>query len=70
MGIKEKIVAREMAKKGYKGKVRAFCCHCIYDPHAEGTWLEQIDRCTSDHCPLYSVRPRPRLPQCHAGDII
>ena len=60
MGLKERIIAREIKKPGYKGKVRAFCCECIYDPHDVGTWLEQIERCTAPTCPLYSVRPTPR----------
>ncbi len=57
--LSEKIVKRELAKPGYKGKINAFCCHCIYDPYSEGTWLKQVENCTSRDCPLYSVRPLP-----------
>jgi hypothetical protein len=57
--LRDKIVERESKKAGYKGKIRAFCCHCIYDPYQEGTWLKQIEKCTSWHCPLFTVRPLP-----------
>ena len=57
--MREKVVERELKKPGYKSKIRAFCCHCIYDPYQIGTWLKQVEKCTSQHCPLYSVRPRP-----------
>jgi hypothetical protein len=57
--LRDRIVEREVKKAGFKAKIRAFCCHCIYDPHQEGTWLKQIKNCTSWHCPLYMVRPLP-----------
>ena len=57
--LRAKIVERELKKAGFKAKIRAFCCHCIYDPYQEGTWLKQAKKCTSWHCPLYSVRPLP-----------
>jgi len=57
--LRSKIVERELKKTGYKAKIRAFCCHCIFDPYQEGTWLKQVENCTSDDCPLYSVRPIP-----------
>ena len=59
LDVQERIIKRELSKPGYKSKVRAFCCHCIYDPYQEGTWLKQVEKCTSWHCPLYSVRPMP-----------
>jgi hypothetical protein len=59
-GVQERIINRELRKPGYKSKIRAFCCHCIYDPYQEGTWLKQVENCTSWHCPLYSVRPTPK----------
>ena len=37
--LRTKIVEREIKKPGYKAKIRAFCCHCIYDPYQEGTWM-------------------------------
>ncbi len=58
--IRDKIVQRESKKRGLKGKFRAFCASCIYDPYQEGTWLKQVEKCTSLHCPLFSVRPVPR----------
>jgi|GEM_PF-2248646 len=57
--LQERIIKRESSKPGYKGKVRAFCCHCIYDPYQSGTWLKQVEACTSLDCPLFSVRPLP-----------
>lgn len=33
------------------------CKECIYDPRSPGTWLKQVEDCTSRLCPLYSVRP-------------
>ena len=58
--LRDRIVEREVKKRGLKGKIRAFCCHCIYDPYSEGTWLKQVEKCTSTHCPLFSVRPMPK----------
>ena len=57
--LRKKIIERESKKPGLKGKIRAFCCHCIFDPYQRGSWLKQVENCTSPHCPLYSVRPRP-----------
>lgn len=57
--LRKKIIDRESKKPGLKGKTRAFCCHCIFDPYQRGSWLKQVENCTSPHCPLYSVRPRP-----------
>ena len=57
--IRDRIVERECKKAGFKAKIRAFCCHCIYDPYSDGTWLKQVENCTSSHCPLFTVRPVP-----------
>ena len=54
-----KILERLLKKSGFKAKIHAFCCHCIYDPYQEGTWRKQVEKCTSLDCPLYSVRPLP-----------
>ena len=54
-----KILERLLKKSGFKAKIHAFCCHCIYDPYQEGTWRKQVEKCTSLDCPLYSVRPTP-----------
>ena len=35
------------------------CKTCIVDPHAVGTWRQQVECCGSGHCALYSVRPLP-----------
>jgi hypothetical protein len=34
-----------------------FCKGCIYDPACGGTWREQVEACTSQHCPLWQHRP-------------
>ena len=57
--LRAKIVERESKKPGFKGKIRASCCQCIFDPHQKGSWLKQVENCTSPHCPLFSVRPIP-----------
>jgi len=33
-----KIRERLLEKRGFKAKIHAFCCHCIYDPYQEGSW--------------------------------
>lgn len=55
--LRDRIVEREQKKAGYKGKIRAFCAHCIFDPYQDGSWLKQVENCTSCDCPLFSVRP-------------
>jgi hypothetical protein len=58
MGRKEMLVAKEIAKPGLRGKVNAFCIHCLYDEGGGGgSWREQITSCTAPSCPLYGVRP-------------
>lgn len=38
-------------------RINENCKFCLYDPHATGTWREQIEACTSPECPLYPIRP-------------
>jgi hypothetical protein len=38
-------------------RISANCRYCLYDPHAGGTWREQIEACTSPDCPMYPIRP-------------
>ena len=57
--LRDKVIDREGRKAGLRGKINAFCCHCIYDPYSDGTWLKQVKNCTSSHCPLFTVRPVP-----------
>jgi hypothetical protein len=45
--------------------IRAMCKDCMHDPASPGTWVQQVDACTSQECPLYAFRPlakasRPR----------
>ena len=56
--LKNKIIARETAKTGMRGKVNAKCCECIYDEiGGKGTWRQQVEACSAVKCPLYSIRP-------------
>ena len=55
--IREETIQREAGKVGLRGKINAKCCECIFDVYSEGTWRQQVEKCTSLACPLYSVRP-------------
>lgn len=39
------------------------CKECIYDSGSlgSGTWLQQVQSCTSPGCPLFGVRPKPKV---------
>jgi hypothetical protein len=37
--------------------IRLKCKDCIYDPCGPGTWVQQVEACTSPECPLYAFRP-------------
>jgi hypothetical protein len=37
--------------------IEAKCKDCTYDQEAPGTWREQVEACTVQKCPLWSVRP-------------
>jgi hypothetical protein len=37
--------------------VNEYCKGCIYDKLVPGTWREQVENCTSQHCPLWQHRP-------------
>jgi len=55
---RNKVINREKAKPGLRGKINANCAYCIYDPFgSKGTWRQQVEECTSYDCPLYEVRP-------------
>jgi len=40
--------------------INRMCQECIYDSHDNGTWRQQVERCTAPKCPLFELRPRPR----------
>lgn len=46
-----------MSKPSYRKQVNEFCKQCIYDKTDEGTWREQVQRCTAKDCPLFNLRP-------------
>ena len=54
---RQELIDKHAKKTGLRGKVDAFCIHCIFDPYAEGSWRKQVTECTANNCPLYSVRP-------------
>ena len=32
------------------------CRWCLYDKLADGNWVQQVEACTADDCPLYPLR--------------
>ncbi len=48
------------APKTRSAAIAAFCKQCIYDRHADGTWLEQVSVCGTVNCPLWRLRPVSR----------
>lgn len=42
---------------GMRKAINDMCKECIYDKFQEGTWREQVEKCTSPKCPLYKHRP-------------
>lgn len=53
-----KLIEKQARKPGLRGKIDAKCVECIYDPAQEGGWRQQVEKCASASCPLYSVRTR------------
>ena len=51
------VIQKRGHKTALRAKLNAKCRDCIYDPHSEGTWRKQVEKCTSFICPLYEVRP-------------
>ena len=48
--------------RSLRAAVNGFCRDCIYDPiGGDGSWRQQVGACTSVRCPLYLVRPLPRV---------
>jgi len=50
--------------------INDYCKGCIYDSLAPGTWLKQVEDCSSPNCELYPVRPKPRSRGDGDADII
>lgn len=56
---KDYLIAFHMAKPGYRGKIDAFCIHCIFDSEGGGGgWRQQVAACTATDCPLFSSRAK------------
>lgn len=56
---REKLLARECKKGGFKGRINAKCIECLFDPYQEGSWRKQVANCTCFDCPLFPIRPKP-----------
>jgi hypothetical protein len=41
--------------------IDAKCKACIFDETEPGRWRQQVAACSVTSCPLYPVRPLPRL---------
>ena len=51
-------VRKARKKASLRKAINAYCRWCIYDPRGGmGAWREQVEACTGEDCPLYSVRP-------------
>jgi hypothetical protein len=45
-----------------RGAVNAKCKECIHDPRSgTGKWREQVAQCSVLGCPLWPVRPLPKM---------
>ena len=49
--------------------IDAFCKACIYDDSLNGTWRQQVDKCSYSPCELYEVRPRSLGDRREAADL-
>ena len=58
----QQVINQQQNKPGLRGKINAMCVSCIYDPFSGGgSWRKQVEDCTSYQCPLFDVRPLPRV---------
>jgi len=54
-----------MSRPSLRAAIDAMCKSCIYDPGSgNGAWREQVQACSSAHCPLHRLRPLSR-PKTH-----
>ena len=43
-------------------RIDNMCRSCLHDPiGGNGSWRNQVANCTSKSCPLYDVRPLPKV---------
>ncbi len=55
------VIDRLVSKGGFRARIDAKCCECIYDPiSGNGSWRNQVDLCKSVTCPLYGVRTKSK----------
>ena len=47
--------------------INDMCKQCIYDKRDNGTWRQQVERCTSPSCALYDYRPKSASKQTTIG---
>lgn len=50
------LIHKLASKPGLRPKIDAKCVECIYDPHSDGTWRNQVVNCTCSSCPLFEIR--------------
>jgi len=58
--VRANVIERLSKKGGFRAKIDAKCCDCLYDSHAEGSWRKQVENCTSPDCPLFPIRTKSR----------
>lgn len=54
------------ARVSLRSAIDTKCRECVHDPYVPGTWREQVAQCGGVNCPLYAVRPIPRVVQRNA----
>ena len=55
-------IPEKLARKSLRAAINAKCKECIYDPHAAGTWRQQVTLCSVTGCSLFPVRPKTSAP--------
>lgn len=54
-----RIVKVKEKRPSMRKAINNMCKACLYDSiGGNGTWRQQIDKCTSLDCPLFPLRPR------------
>ena len=48
------------------------CKTCIYDPHADGNWVQQVEACDSVDCPMWAIRrvSRPKTGAKRPAEVV
>lgn len=60
--MREILSKNKKPRLSMRSAINRKCKECIYDPiGGNGTWRQQVEGCTSYSCPLFDLRPRPRI---------